>query len=395
MDSLGWMAARWGLTKRRLRQVLQRWRQTGVVPTLNPHRRPPSPPLTEEEKRIITAEWQRTRRGATKLWKGLARRGIHIPKMKIYRYALAQRWTRPNPRKRKRRSYVRYERKHSGSLLHGDWHRTSPAHPYVILWEDDASRKVLSGGGVRRDQRRAVDRDPEGGPGGSPQLGPGDPRGQHRPGERVLLHGEGPPPLREEPVPTLPRGAGDPSRREWGEPPSDERQAGTDLVRVRQASVTVRHPPGVHRLEQRPDPRLAVGRGVRDPPRGLPTEDAPGDSTRTTREADRGSSMRKRASPRTPHPRGNNILAQHRDEPLLTARPSCRVAYGPDPLRPPLGRPQPCGESWGSPGSWTHNPGHPERWPAPHVVGGANGRGCRHRGAPGFPEDVDPPMGVP
>lgn len=145
-DSLGWMAARWGVTKRRLRQVLQRWRQTGVVPTLNPHRRPPSPPLTEEEKRIITAEWQRTRRGATKLWKGLARRRIHIPKMKIYRFALSQKWARPNPRKRKRRSYVRYEREHSGSLLHGDWHRTSPAHPYVILWEDDASRKVLSGG---------------------------------------------------------------------------------------------------------------------------------------------------------------------------------------------------------------------------------------------------------
>ena len=145
-DSLGGMAARWGVTKRRLRQVLQLYRRTGVVPTLNPRRRPPAPPLTEEEKRVITEEWQRTRRGATKIWKALARRGIDIPKMKIYRYARSQRWARPNPRKQKRRSYIRYEREHSGSLVHGDWHRTSPDHPYVILWEDDASRKILSGG---------------------------------------------------------------------------------------------------------------------------------------------------------------------------------------------------------------------------------------------------------
>lgn len=52
----------------------------------------------------------------------------------------------PNPRKQKKRSRCRYERAHSGSLLHGDFHRTSERHPYVILWEDDASRMILAGG---------------------------------------------------------------------------------------------------------------------------------------------------------------------------------------------------------------------------------------------------------
>jgi len=33
----------------------------------------------------------------------------------------------------------RYEREHSGSLLHGDWHRTTENHPYAIVWLDDAS----------------------------------------------------------------------------------------------------------------------------------------------------------------------------------------------------------------------------------------------------------------
>jgi len=39
----------------------------------------------------------------------------------------------------------RYERKYSGSLNHGDWHRSSESHPHVIVWLDDASRFALMG----------------------------------------------------------------------------------------------------------------------------------------------------------------------------------------------------------------------------------------------------------
>jgi transposase InsO family protein len=80
------------------------------------------------------------------LYHGLLRRGVHIPKMKIYRFAKTQGWAVSNPRKQRPRRYVRYERQHSGSLLHGDFHRTSDCHPHCILWEDDASRLILSGG---------------------------------------------------------------------------------------------------------------------------------------------------------------------------------------------------------------------------------------------------------
>ena len=40
-----------------------------------------------------------------------------------------------------------YELEHSGSLLHGDYHRTSPDHPIVILREDDDSRMIIPRGG--------------------------------------------------------------------------------------------------------------------------------------------------------------------------------------------------------------------------------------------------------
>lgn len=145
-ETVGQMAARWGVTVRWLRKLLQRWRQSGVVPRLNRKRRPLGPPLTDEQQQLIETEWRRAPGGATKLYQALARRRIRLPKMQIYRFMKLQGWVRPNPRKQRKRSRVRYEREHSGSLLHGDFHRKREEHPHCILWLDDASRMILAGG---------------------------------------------------------------------------------------------------------------------------------------------------------------------------------------------------------------------------------------------------------
>jgi putative transposase len=146
LETVGQMAVRWGVSRRRLYQLLQLSREMGGTPLLKTNRRPRAPPLTAEEIRLLREEWQNSPRGATLLYKALRRRGTPIPKMKIYRYAQSQGWVDPNPRKKRRRSWVRYEREHSGSRLHGDFHQSSPTHPHCILWEDDASRMILSGG---------------------------------------------------------------------------------------------------------------------------------------------------------------------------------------------------------------------------------------------------------
>ncbi len=146
LETVGQMAARWGVTRRRLYQVLQLSREVGGIPLLKTNRRPPAPPLTAEEKALLRAEWARLPRGASLLYKALRHRGIVIPKMKIYRFARAQGWVVNTPKKQRRRKWVRYERTHSGSLLHGDFHRTAFDKPQCILWEDDASRMILAGG---------------------------------------------------------------------------------------------------------------------------------------------------------------------------------------------------------------------------------------------------------
>ncbi len=145
-DTLPQMAARWGVTRRWLRKLLQRWRDSGVVPRLNPDRRPKEPPLSEAQEQLIVAEWQRAPRGATQIWKSLARHGVRLPHQKVFLYLRRQGWAIPNPRKQKPRRRCRYEREHSGSLLHADYHRTTETHPHCILWLDDASRMILSGG---------------------------------------------------------------------------------------------------------------------------------------------------------------------------------------------------------------------------------------------------------
>jgi len=65
-------------------------------------------------------------------------RGYRIPHNKIHAYLKQTGRTIPNLLEAK----CRYEREDSGSLLHGDWHRTTENHPYAIVWLDDASYDV-------------------------------------------------------------------------------------------------------------------------------------------------------------------------------------------------------------------------------------------------------------
>jgi hypothetical protein len=48
------------------------------VPRLNPRRRPPGPPVTDEQKRQITEEWHRAPRAATKLYTHVSSARFHI-----------------------------------------------------------------------------------------------------------------------------------------------------------------------------------------------------------------------------------------------------------------------------------------------------------------------------
>ena len=139
---------------RRVQQIIKRFKLTNLMPTLTKSRRPKTQ-ITDEQTNAINIAFEDTKLSPRLLYYELKNRGIPVPKNKLYCYMKEKGWVIPNPSKQKQRKRCRYERHHSGSLIHADCHRTSEDHPYCILWLDDASRKVLSG----IESRRAINND--------------------------------------------------------------------------------------------------------------------------------------------------------------------------------------------------------------------------------------------
>ncbi len=137
-------AEQYKVSVRRVEQLVKKYRETKIYPILNRNRRPKASPLTKEDKLAIDEVWGEKRFGARMLYRELMNRGIKIPHHKIHSYLKRTDRTRPNPNKQKKRKRCRYERKHSFSLVHGDWHRTSVNHPHAIVWLDDASRFIMA-----------------------------------------------------------------------------------------------------------------------------------------------------------------------------------------------------------------------------------------------------------
>jgi len=109
---------------------------------LNPKRRPKTH-LTDDQKKVIKQAYSESYLGAKLLRYHIKRKyNQNIPQNKIHEYLLELGYARPNPKKQKKRKRCRYERKYSLSLIHADW--LEYQGKYIIAYEDDASRKILS-----------------------------------------------------------------------------------------------------------------------------------------------------------------------------------------------------------------------------------------------------------
>jgi len=130
------------ITPRRVQQLYQKYNATGTIPKLNKNRRPKIN-LTDEQKQTIDKAFHEVYLGARLLRHHIRRRHeMNIPQNKTHEYLLKMGYAKPNPRKQKKRKRCRYERKHSLSLLHGDWFEWNGKH--FCGFEDDASRKMLA-----------------------------------------------------------------------------------------------------------------------------------------------------------------------------------------------------------------------------------------------------------
>ena len=124
-------------------QLFGQYRKHGKIIVKMPGRKRKIVPA--EHIKLILAEHPRNS-GAVILEKTIqAKHKMHIPHNTIHMVLKHAGYAKDEPKKQRRRKWVRYEREHSLSLLHTDWYqsKTDPGK-HVIAYLDDASRLVLA-----------------------------------------------------------------------------------------------------------------------------------------------------------------------------------------------------------------------------------------------------------
>jgi len=101
-------------------------------------------PIRDEERNLVINTFNEFRVGATMIEQILDERGVHINHNRIHRILLEAKLAKHEPKKKNRRKWVRYERKHSLSLGHTDWFDFKGNQ--CIIFIDDASRFITGYG---------------------------------------------------------------------------------------------------------------------------------------------------------------------------------------------------------------------------------------------------------
>ena len=135
-----------GVGIRRINQLWKEYQDTGKIPEIGKTMGRPLRHIAQEDKKAIIHTYRKYRFGAVILEPIIKRDfGKHIPHNTIHKVlleaGLAKQLSKPCNR---RKPTCRYERKHSLSLAHIDWHQRPMDGPWVFAVEDDASRALLA-----------------------------------------------------------------------------------------------------------------------------------------------------------------------------------------------------------------------------------------------------------
>lgn len=138
-----------GITPRWFRHIHKIYRSTGSIPAIGINLGRPKKEIPEEWKEIIKQEYETFRQNALYQEKTIfARCKIRIPHNTIHKVMLELGFAHEQESKQRRRKpWIRYERKHSLSAVHIDWHESKIIKgKQLCTILDDASRKVLAAG---------------------------------------------------------------------------------------------------------------------------------------------------------------------------------------------------------------------------------------------------------
>ena len=136
------LARIYGVTPRWARELRNRIVEGRPLPGTVRLGRPPTPIPTEERAFILRCE-DEEHLNPVALEAAIERRhGIHIPHNRIWRVLKEGGKVRDSPRKQRRRTWVRYERRFANSLWHSDFHDLGNGR-WLVAYLDDASRCLV------------------------------------------------------------------------------------------------------------------------------------------------------------------------------------------------------------------------------------------------------------
>ncbi len=129
------------ISTRWVQKLYSRYRSAGVIPTLRKPGRPRRI-ITEEMNQTVQSAFEKFRCSAVFLEKILDSDGIHIPHNTIHQILRNKGLAEEQPKKRRRRKWIRFERTYSNSMWHTDWKKLDDGR-WFLCYQDDASRFIV------------------------------------------------------------------------------------------------------------------------------------------------------------------------------------------------------------------------------------------------------------
>ena len=134
-----------GISIRRVNQVWKEYQLTNKVPDIGKKNGRPSKPLEQWEMDMVKEAYTKYRVSADTLERLIRRDyNMHIGHNRIHKVLLDLSFAKKkNKQDTRKKNWIRYERRHSLTAVHIDWHQRPMDGPWTFAVEDDASRKLL------------------------------------------------------------------------------------------------------------------------------------------------------------------------------------------------------------------------------------------------------------
>lgn len=132
------------ITKQRVYQVWNVYNQTGKIPVIGKNVGRPCKPVEDWEVSLVRVAWVKYRVSADTLERLIERDyDKHIGHNRVHKIMLTLGFAKRKAKKDvRKKDWIRYERRHSLTAVHIDWHYDGKTYVFAVI--DDASRKILA-----------------------------------------------------------------------------------------------------------------------------------------------------------------------------------------------------------------------------------------------------------